>query len=163
MKSAAAALASLILAGCAAQGDFPSLAPRAIEQRGAQSATQPAPLTPSDPARIARIEAAERDAFATTSAFQAALVTARNAAAGAGRAKGSESWIAAQMALSQLERARGPVEAALARLSDEKRALLLGPPSADRDVLMQAWDRVSQLNARQDADIRTLIDALNPR
>jgi hypothetical protein len=128
-----AALTVPLLGACAAQGDFPSLAPRAVERdltggsapagcpgledggAPAQPAgTQPASVNP-DPqlgARVARLLAAAR---AGQAGFAAALPAANRAATRAGAA-GSEAWIAAQQEISRLEAARTQTVDALAEL-----------------------------------------------
>ena len=126
-----AAIAALA-AGCAAQGPFPSLAPRAVEYEfsgeplppclAGADPTRAAPAPPAAvelardaalPARIARLkaQAAEGDR-----AFEAALDAAGAAVAAAGAA-GSDGWIEAHLAISRAETARAPTTDALADLT----------------------------------------------
>ncbi|HEV2747767.1 MAG TPA: hypothetical protein VGW34_10780, partial [Allosphingosinicella sp.] len=103
-----AVIAAAWLAGCAAEGPFPSLAPRAVEQEPAAEPPAPAAaLTPSDPATAARIAELARAARDGHGRFEAALAAARPATARAG-ATGSESWIEAQLAVSRAQAARTP-------------------------------------------------------
>ncbi len=114
--SATLPLALFLLGGCAAQGPFPSLAPRPIERQLANEPdTRPAPNIPSDPAltgRAASLLAAAREGNA---AFEAAYERASAAAGRAGGA-GSETWVAAQQEVSRAQAARAPTVNALADL-----------------------------------------------
>jgi hypothetical protein len=106
------------LAGCAAQGDFPSLAPRPVELGADAEASAPtAQVVPAavDPAVAARIAALLADAREGDAAFEAALPQATSAVEAAGEAT-SESWIAAQLAISKLEARREATVVALAEL-----------------------------------------------
>jgi hypothetical protein len=152
------------LPGCAASGSFPSLAPRAIEQAAANTpATIPmVVIAPSDPARIARVQTVVRQAEAGVSGFNTALSAARQAVGG-GKTAGSEGWIAAQVAVSRLERMREPVGLALSTLTAEQRELLLGPESEDRAMLESAFQKVSALDVEQAAAVRSLIATLSRR
>src|SRR6478752_7981612 len=86
------------LAGCAAPGPYPSLAPRPIEKMLGEPGVPPvvAPL-PDDPAVAARVASLLGEARAGDSAFRAALPAAAKAVRGAG-AVGSDRWIEAQQA-----------------------------------------------------------------
>ena len=128
------ALAMLSLLGaCAAQGSFPSLAPRAVERDLAGSnqpvppcladaeTAEPAPAPPSapaaaDPVLMSRLDQLRTSARAGDQAFETTMAKAGTAVAGAGDA-GSESWIAAQVAVSEAEMARTPTVTALAELT----------------------------------------------
>jgi hypothetical protein len=127
-------LAPLLLGACASQGQFPSLAPRAVErdltggsapvgcpdgsiQPGAASGapeTPPLPVNP-DPQLGTRVAGLLTAARAGQAAFAEALPRASAGAARAGAA-GSESWIAAQQEISRLEAARTRTVDALAEL-----------------------------------------------
>ena len=157
--------ASALLSGCAAKGEFPSLLPRAFERPASATAPMapPVALTPSDSARLARLNASVREAEASMAGFDAALAPARQAVAGNGGGQGSESWIAAQMAVSRLERTRADAESALAEIDTEKRLLLLGPASEDQAALDAAWTRASAINTAQASAVRALLDGLNQR
>ena len=163
LSPASRLLPLILVAGCSAKGDFPSLAPRAIELAGAAQPVPAPPLAPSDPARVARFNASVSKAQAGVTAFNAALAKARTAVSASDGARGSERWIAGQMAVSQLERTRAPVQSALAELDQDKRLLLSAPPSADREALETALSRVEAVNTAQQSATRALLDALNPR
>jgi hypothetical protein len=157
-------VAAVLLGGCAAQGTFPSLAPRAVETAAAnEPATTPMTvIAPSDPARVARVQALVRKAEAGRPAFESALSSARQAV-GTGKAAGSDGWIAAQVAVSRLERMREPVGTVLSDLTVEQREVLLGPESEDRAVLTEAFARVSALDSEQAKAVSALIAALSRR
>lgn len=112
--------AALFLSGCAGgagQGNYPSLARRAVERAPvATPAPPPAPIAadPALEAEVARYLAqAEGGATAFDRAYPAAL---RSARAASGAAVSSEAWIAAQLAISGLESARNDSVSALASL-----------------------------------------------
>jgi hypothetical protein len=107
-------LAPLALAACSApSGPVPSLAPRAAE---AIDPRVPIPSTPPsgtvDPALERRLAELLGQVRAGDQAFIAAANEAERLVAAAG-GPGSESWIAAQQAVSALVGARGPTTRAL--------------------------------------------------
>jgi hypothetical protein len=158
----AALISSATLAGCAAKGEFPSLAPRPYEQ-GRPASSAPATAVPdvSDAARVARINAAVQRAEAGREAFNAALSAARSAVSASQGGYASEGWIAAQMAVSRAERTREPVQAALAELDAELRSVLTGPPTSDRAILESAIARVMALDTEQGSALAALGRALS--
>ena len=108
--------AAASLSGCAVQGPFPSLAARPEE--GLISLAEPVrpPVTVApDPALRARVAALRERGRAGARAFDAAYPAAERATRSVGPS-GSDSWIAAQQAVSRLEAARGEAAAALADL-----------------------------------------------
>src|SRR3982751_3896982 len=113
-----AALLCLCLSACTTppSGREPSLAPRAAE---AIDPRVPIPSEiiagPADPALAARIAALLAEARNGDAQFQAAVPNAEQQAASAGPAQ-SESWIAAQQALSALIATRAPVTKAIGDL-----------------------------------------------
>lgn len=155
-----------LIAGCATQGPFPSLAPRAVERAlsggdaplppcldGAE-AVEPAAASPPVPtvadsalmARIDQLLAAARDG---DGAFGKAIAAANEAASGAGD-PGSESWIAAHIALSEAEMARTPTVTALAELTAlalEETAEPANP--LDQRAVERATEEVRSLADRQ--------------
>ena len=153
-----------LLTGCAASGSFPSLAPRPIEQAAAaQPATTPmVVIAPSDPARVARVRALVEKAQAAVPDFNTALAAAQQAVGG-GKAAGSDGWIAAQVAVSRLERTREPIGTVLSELTVEQRTLLMGPESDDRAMLEAAFAQVSTLDQQQGDAVRGLIAKLGGR
>jgi hypothetical protein len=112
-----AALAAAVLgAGCAPEGEFPSLARRPIEaQDPLEEPVRTPPVVASEPALRARAAELLAEAREGGRAFDAAYGPAASAARGAG-APGSESWVVAQQAISRAEAARAPTIAALSAL-----------------------------------------------
>ena len=154
--------ASALLSGCAAQGDFPSLAPRAVEgalspaancrrDESACGPSVPAPATPvaDDPQLAARLSELVGRARGGDREFAALLPAARRSAARAG-ASGSEPWIEAQQLVSRLEAARNATVDALAELD----ALAIG---RSEDAATSPQDRERVLAAAR--EIRTLAEA----
>jgi hypothetical protein len=112
-----AALLALLLSACTTPpAGEPSLAPRAAE---AIDPRVPIPSEvvagPADPALTARIAELLNQVRSGDTAFQGAAQEAARLAAAAGAAQ-SESWIAAQQAISAMVAARAPVTGALADL-----------------------------------------------
>ncbi len=158
-----AALLGALLAGCAAEGDFPSLEPRAVERELAQ--TDPAPPAPlaDDPALAERVAALAAEARRGEAEFEAALPVARSAVAAAGPA-GGEAWIEAQQALSRLEAARGATVRALAdldalALAEANKTTLNG---ADLERLRAAVAALQAIADRQHDEIAGLRARLSP-
>lgn len=109
---------ALFLSGCASsfQG-YPSLAKRAIEGAPiAEAAPPPSPVAP-EPELVQNVDRLTALARAGGTAFDKAWPAADKAAqAASGSAVSSESWVAAQTALSALESARNDSVSALASL-----------------------------------------------
>ncbi len=156
-------IALAFLAGCAARGDFPSLAPRPVERElMTERAGPPAPEAPTDPAIGPRVAELLRQARAGEAAFEAALAGARGAAAGAGAA-GSDSWIAAQAAVSRVEATRAEVVTALAELDRLVVERARQPTSAaDMATMSAALTDVQAIANRQDEQIEALRASLSP-
>lgn len=109
----------LALAACAApSGDFPSLAPRPVEQRSdAEPAPPPVTTAPADPALAAQLTRILTDARKGESDFAAALPAAERAVSAArGASSASEAWIAAQTQLSGLDATRAPTASAMTEI-----------------------------------------------
>jgi len=103
-------------AGCAPQGDFPSLARRPAElDRSVEEPVRPVVEVPPDEALRARVAELRGQAAAGDRAFEAAYGAAAAAVTAAGP-RASESWTAAQQALSSLEASREPTMRALIAL-----------------------------------------------
>ena len=136
--------------GCTTEGDFPSLAPRAIEQEDplAEPVRTP-PVVASDPALRARVAELRNAGLSGVAAFEADARAAEAAAARAG-ASGSDSWVEAQQALSRLEAARGPATVALAEL-DRLLIVRAAEPTADEDLaaIRNAMAEIERLVAEQ--------------
>ena len=169
-------LASSLLSACAAQGSYPSLAPRAIERAYAgTSAPPPCPdqqaaaeispaLTPPQPAPVAsdaglraRLDILLAEARRGQAEFAERLPSA-SASAGRAGAAGSESWIAAQQEISRLQAARTRTSDALAELN----RLGVGR-SADRDIndedyqsVLQAEGEARAIAEQQEAELDRL-------
>jgi hypothetical protein len=154
-----------LVAGCAAEGSFPSLAPRPVEFAdgdrpvppcipGADTAAPepsppPAAETEADPVLLARIEQLRLTAREGDSAFDQAIAEAAHAVSSAG-ASGSDTWIAAQVAVSEAEIARTPTTTALADLT--ALALEESTESAnplDQRAIEEATDDIRGLADRQ--------------
>ena len=155
-------LTSLAVAACAtpaAPGE-PSLAPRpaeAVDPRlPVEAAVDPRPVDPSLEARIAALVSQGRD---SASAFAAAEPAARTAAAGAGPRE-SESWIAAQLALSELESRTGPLSAALAELDEIQATRLSSLSAADLAALEAARSALGALADRHAATLAEIRERL---
>ena len=150
---APAALLFLAIGGCARPGgDYPSLSPRAAE---AIDPRLPLPSEPSpgtlDPTLSSRLAAAVGTARAEASAFDRLAAIAERAAAAAGPGQ-SESWVAAQQALSALvaqhgatTRAAADVDALAATRIDETRWI----SPANRRAIEEAAASIGAINARQ--------------
>jgi hypothetical protein len=109
--------ASLLLAGCAQQGQFPSLARRPAEDIDMTiEPVREAPVVARDAALGARIEALTDALRSGDRRFDADYSAASGAARAAGP-QGSESWVMAQQAISRLEASRAQTTAALADLN----------------------------------------------
>jgi ABC-type transporter Mla subunit MlaD len=144
------AMLAFLLAGCAAEGDYPSLEPRAVERELAEADPEPPAPLPDDPALAERVAALTAEARRGDAEFETALPAARAAVAGAGSA-GGESWIEAQQALSRLEAARGATAKALAdldalALAEARRRPLSG---ADLERLRAAVAALQEIADRQ--------------
>lgn len=142
----------LPLAGCAATGgDYPSLAPRPVEQgAAAPAAAEPPAAPPANPALPAETAAILAAADKGHAAFLAQLGSARAAIEAArGKEAGSEAWVAAQVALSTLDAARSPVLAALADLDALRIGMLQEGRSSDADALDEAARTIEAREAEE--------------
>lgn len=121
-----AVLPVLLLTGCKTppiQGE-PSLAARPAESIDPRLPVDVAvDSRAADPALAARLAALMAEARNASASFMAAEPTARARAAASGQPE-SESWIAAQSALAELERTRAPFTRALGDL-DTLRATIV--------------------------------------
>lgn len=168
MMSTPLRLAPLMLfscvSACAGSGSFPSLNPRPIEAKAADLLNEPTPLpvvpAPSDPVIAQQIDAASQLAQASAAPYETAVARAERAVAAAGRAE-SESWIAAQMAVSNAEQARAGVKTALADLDSLLRRLIAAGPSEDLAHVEQAIRDVEALDAQQTDRMAALLAGLN--
>lgn len=113
-RAALLVLVPVLLAGCArGAGGFPSLAARPGEGRGFEEPAVPAPApAAADPRLDAQVAAAAGRLSAARRAFDAGASRAQATGARArGAGAGTEAWIAAQAALSDLDAARADTSA----------------------------------------------------
>lgn len=152
MRNVLIPLLLLSVAACAKPGTYPSLNVRPIEGKASglltEPAAEPTAVAPATPAVQAKVDAAIAAARAGAQAFDSDLPATRSAAAAAG-ASGSEGWIAAQMAISALERSRAPVKMALSDLDAMLRAALSAPPGEDLARIEAAIRSVEAIDAQQ--------------
>lgn len=118
---AALALVPTALTGCTVANDgYPSLLPRPIESRDDAEPVRPDPVAVPDAALDARIAERRTAAAAAAKRFQDAAAAAESRVAVArGVAVGSESWIAAQTALAELDSIRGETVQLVSDLEEE--------------------------------------------
>ncbi len=155
MKRLAFPLA-LLLAGCVAQGDFPSLAPREGEALAIDEPAREPVEVPDDAALQARIAALVEDARQGARSFNAVYAEAGRAVARGG-AEGSESWIEAQQAISRLEAARLATTGAVAELGQLELAQADRAASdADQRALQAAIAEAERIAADQQLRIDRL-------
>jgi hypothetical protein len=156
------AMLALMLAGCAGDPSFPSLAPRAVEDQSFAEPTLPPPPagTPSEAARAEYAPIVEK-ARAADARFRTTFGEERSAiVAGRGAATGSDAWLAAQTALSRVEVARNPVTAALADLDAARNSEATRADSGRAAALAEAFEQVRAIDA---AEQDTLAEALPSR
>lgn len=167
-----AALCTSLLAGaCASPGDYPSLARRDAERfpQTAEPVAMPAPTAPGqalpDPALVAQLGRLEDRARTAHAQFlRERTRTTALVAAGAGSARGSESWSVATVALSSLESARSETMIALADLDSLLAADRVAHPneqSGDGVAIAASREKVIQLVAEEDRVLAGLASRLN--
>ena len=153
-------LLALTVAGCASpSARVPSLAPRVAEAIDPRAPVPEPQLSTVVDARLAaQLSTLIAQAEAGDAQFRAATASAREAAAAAG-SRGSESWVAAQQALSALVAARAPVTRALGDL-DALGAVRIqrlgGIAAADMRAIQSAAGRVAEIDRRQATLIKQL-------
>jgi hypothetical protein len=118
-------LPCILTAGCATRGEFPSLAPRPVEQLSFEEPIKVDPPVAADPALRAHAGAILAQARAADGAFEEAYAQALPLVRAAGPV-GSDAWLAAQEAISRVEAARIGTTGAVADLD-----LLLANQSDD--------------------------------
>jgi len=152
-----------LLAACTApQGVAPSLAPRAAESIDPRlPIPNEVPTGPVSPALASRIAELVAQARSGDAAFVPAVVQAERLAAGAG-APQTESWVAAQQAVSVAQAARGPTTRALGdidALAANALAQRGGIPAGDLAAVQEAAAAVARIDRAQ----AERIDALQAR
>jgi ribonuclease D len=155
-----AILATLVLGACASPaGTRPSLAPRSAESIDPRvPVVSTAVQRPVDPALARRLGDLVGRARQSEAAFTAAAAEARRLAAAAGPPQ-SESWIAAQQAVSVAVAARAPVTRALGdvdAIAAEALARLGGMAPADLAAVEAAAAEVGAIDRREAAAIDDL-------
>lgn len=147
-------------AGCAPEGTFPSLAMRPEERlvtvgEPRRPRTDPA----SDPALRGQASALLAQGRAGMREFEANEAAAERAARNSG-ARGSESWVGAQLLLSRLEEARAATMTALAELDRLSTARAdQATNSSDYVFVQEAVAELEQIGANQ----QTRLDRLRSR
>lgn len=143
--SPALLIAAFALAGCASNGQFPSLAIRPAELDSSIEPPEHAPVEVAPDAALGRdVSLLIGEAEAGGRDFEAAYAPAEAAVARAG-ASGSDSWVDAQVALSRLEAARGRAAGALGELEQiAARRSNQATNEADYAALQSAIDRLSR-------------------
>ena len=147
----------MLLAGCASNGAFPSLAPRAIEKAGAEEVA-PAPLPAGVDTELAkRLAAIVEAGEAGHRSFVEEAVAARSVVGQAsGAATGSEQWVAAQTAYSRADSARGALLSALADLDAVRREQIDSPNAANHAATAATATRLEALAREEDATMAEL-------
>jgi hypothetical protein len=143
-----AILALLALAGCMqTERGYPSLLPRPIESQSLAEPERPAPVATPDPALDAKLADLSAALAEAQQRFTAAAQTAEaKVAVARGVREGSEAWLDAQTALSELGALHAPTVNALAeleRLAIERGAAGL-PPYPALDAAVEAATAQSQ-------------------
>lgn len=153
-------LALALLAACTTPAsNAPSLAPRAAEAIDPRlPIADTVPAGPASAALVARLDALVAQAQAGDAAFRPVADEAERMAAAAGGQQ-SESWIAAQQALSAAVAARAPVTTALGdidALGSTELETKGGVAPADQAAIAAAAARVGTIDRRQAALIERL-------
>jgi hypothetical protein len=155
MRVIALALA-VLLSGCAAASNAPSLAPRPAEAIDPRVPV-PEPVLPTTPtpALVEKLDSLVAQAVAGDGAFSPLIEHARELADAAGP-KESESWVVAQQALSAAVGARLPVTSAVAdidALGAQRVQILGGIGAADLKAIEAAAARVAEIDGHEAAAI----------
>lgn len=152
----------ILAAGCATGGQFPSLAPRAVEQLAFEEPIKVDPPVAADPALRGRAGALLAEARAGDGAFEQAYAQGLPLVRAAGPA-GSDAWLIAQEAISRAEAATVGTTRALAELD-----VLLAEQSDDptnRSVwaeLQAARETVEAMIADQRRRLASLKSSVSP-
>jgi hypothetical protein len=150
------------LSGCADVTGYPSLAPRPIEREVMQADAVP-PAPPATPAPLppsADVAAVVERGRAADSAFRAALEKARpQIEAGRRAAEGSEAWVAAQQAYSDVDATSAPLAEALAELDLRRQAATDANDGAGAAAIGAALDELQGLFDAERAQLAALMPA----
>lgn len=151
------------LAGCTETGGhYPSLLPRPIESTSLAEPERPAPVAVPDAALDARIatllgelDKAGKDFTAVAQGAEARIAVAR------GLPEGSDGWLDAQAALTEVDAARAPVASTLAEL--EQIAIDRGvsgqPPYPTLDAAIARARTLSEAEAARGATLAASLTA----
>lgn len=143
-------LPTLLIAGCGARSDFPSLARRPAEAAYARPGAPTPPAPP--PAAMTQGLAAQLDSLrasaraAQTLFDQRQPAAARAAGSASGSAQGSEAWSVASIAVAGLESARAQASLPLADLD------LLETQASNRAIDAGDADLVAVRDARREVE-----------
>jgi predicted small lipoprotein YifL len=151
-----AILAAALLAGCTTKGPFPSLAQRPDERLSIDEPVREAPHIADDSALRVRINTLLAEARAGNTAFERDYDAAARTASRAGP-EGSDSWMAAQQAVSRVEAARGRTGNAVAELHQLVVTRADRPISPDDQAALEAAiDQADGIVAAQQARLNRL-------
>lgn len=158
MRTSALVL-TVLLAGCAAPANVPSLAPRPAESIDPRlPVPEPAISTTPTAGLVQKLESLVAQAVAGDQAFTPLADRARQLADSAGP-KESESWVVAQQALSIAVGARTPVTTAagdIDALGAQRIQALGGIGAADLKAIDAAAARVTAIDEREAAAISAI-------
>lgn len=159
-------LAVLLLSACTTPAvNAPSLAHRPAEDIDPRlPVPEPVLSTIPNPALARQLEELVAQAEQGDTAFEAALPAARQAASAAG-VEQSESWIAAQQALSALIGLREPVTRAAAdvdALGSDRVTKLGGLAAADLKAIDEAASTIGKIDDREAGEIKQIQSAIAP-
>lgn len=142
----------LVTAACTpATGTFPTLGVRPIESRSDAVEAPTAPTAVPNPVMAATAEALSVESTASARTFDEKLTRVQSLARAAG-AEGSESWIAAQLGLTELDQARARTVSDLAEFD----RMLVAEYSANRPVAPETAAVATELQARADAQAQAI-------
>jgi hypothetical protein len=146
----------LAAASCSTVKDAPSLAPRPSENIDPRlPVADTSASVPADAALAAQLAALVQAAGGATARFEVAIARAEQLAGVAGPRQ-SDSWVAAQQALSAAVAERYPVTRALADIDALATARVVGGgqlSQADQQAVREAGAGVEAINARQAARV----------
>lgn len=157
MRALALALAlAVLLSGCSAATNAPSLAPRPAEAIDPRvPVPEPVLSTTPTPRLVEKLDSLVAQASAGDETFSPLAENARRLANSAG-ARESESWVVAQQALSAAVGARLPVTSAVGdidALGAQRIQMLGGIGAADLKAIQSAAARVAEIDEREAAAI----------
>lgn len=150
---------AILLSGCAAATNTPSLAPRAAEAIDPRvPVPEPVLSTTPAPALVEKLDSLVAQAIAGDQAFSPMIEHARQLADSAG-SKETESWVVAQQALSAAIGVRLPVTSAVGEidaLGAQRVQTLGGIGAADLKAIQAAAAKVAEIDSREAAAIDSI-------